>query len=118
VASISTGYRFQPVNSLSSALRGDAFLQQVTQAGGSDGFTRQARLQLLIEPRHMDAARLWIGKIHRQIDAGGDLQLPAGAVRHAYRQGDALHAYPIQCSRQRHGMIGDIGKIGTWQDGA
>ena len=62
-------------------LRVHAGLQQVAQTRRRDGLARQTVLQFQVETRHVDAARIGMGQVHRQVDAGGHLQLPTLPVR-------------------------------------
>ena len=58
----------------------------------------------------MDAARVGVAQVDRDIDRGRDLHRAAVGVGDPHRQRDPLHADPVQRPRQRGGVVGDVGQ--------
>jgi hypothetical protein len=94
------------------ALRVDQLLQHPPQPGRGDRLSGERLLQLQVQARHMDAARVRVAQVDRDVDAGGHLQWTARA-RHPQRQRDRLHADPVERARLGGGIGGDIGQAGA-----
>ena len=91
-------------------LRRDAGIQQPAQPGGGQRFVGQLVLQQQVQARHVDAAGAGIAQVHRDIDLGRDQQRACVAAGQPDRQGQRLHADPVQRARQRRRLVGDVGQ--------
>ena len=61
-------------------------------------------------PAGLDAAGAGVTQVHRDIDLGRDQQRACVAAGQPDRQGQRLHADPVQRARQRRRLVGDVGQ--------
>ena len=67
-------------------------------------------LQQQIQARHVDAAGIGIGQVHRHVGRGRHPNPAAIAIVDPQRQGHAIHADPVQRPGQGRTVVGDVGQ--------
>ena len=91
-------------------VRVEKIAQHAPQRARCQGFARQVPIEMQVEPRHVNAARLRIFKIDERGDASADSLRDAVRLRDQHRQLDLVHTDQIEpATETRLCLDGDVG---------